>query len=86
MIAIKDMEEMPKSCCEFHRNTDMVIHCPLYNCCDKRTTIKVNFKPVDCPLIEIVTCKDCKKKRDECFCDMGDKWFCPQGEGKNKYV
>ena len=52
--------KMPKSCCEFHEDTDMVLHCPLYNSCDKRTTIKVNFKPVDCPLIEIVTCEDCR--------------------------
>lgn len=59
MVAIKGME-MPTSCCEFHKDTNLVIHCPLYNFCDKRTTVKVNFKPIDCPLVEIVTCQDCK--------------------------
>lgn len=28
---------------------------PMYNPCDKRTTIKINFKPIDRPL----ACKDC---------------------------
>lgn len=97
MIAIKDMEEMPKSCCEFHKDTDMIIHCPLYNSCDKRTTIKVNFKPIDCPLVEIVTCKDCKYnayetkiKGDESikiFCRKNKTYRCIDGfcsDGKRR--
>ncbi|SEF90379.1 hypothetical protein [Lachnospira multipara] len=86
MIGIKDMEEMPKGCCEFHKDTDMVLHCPLYNSCDKRTTIKVNFKPVNCPLVEIITCKDCKYNNEN-TCDLdgygiNDDYFCASGERK----
>lgn len=78
MIAI-DMET-PKSCCEFHKDTGMVIHCPLYNFCDKRTTVRVNFKPIDCPLAEIVTCKDCKhwvKELTPRVPDTKEYHFCP---------
>ena len=88
MIAIKGMT-MPKSCCEFHEDTGMVLHCPLYNSCDKRTTIKVNFKPIDCPLVEIVTCKDCKHWHDDGIMTTCDKnigygfpqdYFCADAE------
>ena len=42
-----------------------VTKCPLYNICKYRDTIRTDYKPSDCPLIEIVTCKDCKN-RDKC--------------------
>lgn len=86
MIGIKDMEEMPKGCCEFNKDTDMVLHCPLYNSCDKRTTIKVNFKPVDCPLVEIITCKDCKHYRNglehctQYVMPTNDDFYCADAE------
>lgn len=52
MVAIKDLE-MPKACCEFNKETGEVSHCPFYNSCSKRDTIKVGVKPESCPLIEI---------------------------------
>ncbi len=79
MIAIKGMEELPKNCAE----------CPMYNSdvddyCDitgEWITGEEMVRHKDCPLVEIVTCKDCKK-RDECFSDINDRWFCPLGERK----
>lgn len=53
MIAIKDMEEMP-SCCR---------HCPCSDDSQCNLTTQYNDlkgRPDDCPLVEIVTCKDCK--------------------------
>lgn len=91
MIAIKDME-ISTGCCEFHKDTNLVIHCPLYNSCDKRTTVKVNFKPIDCPLVEIVTCKDCVYCRfevvegipyylcDKDSCATSEDYYCGGGE------
>jgi hypothetical protein len=60
MVAIDT--EMPKSCIEVTTRSDEVVYnyCPFYNICTHRETIKSNFKPSDCPLKEIVTCKDCK--------------------------
>ena len=40
----------------------------------------------DCPLVEIVTCKDCKHNdEDTCYIDglrVSDDYFCSSGEGK----
>ncbi len=52
MVAIKGMKEMPKICseCDF---------CHGHIC--KRTGIDIITNPKSgCPLVEIVTCKDCK--------------------------
>ena len=59
MIAIKGME-MPKRCfqCDFYSNE--------YGC-KLKFTEECNpsvEKPDDCPLVEIVTCKDCKYYRN----------------------
>lgn len=76
MIAIEGME-MP-SCCLWD--------CPLARedggACqleDVRTSDKE--RPIDCPLVEIVTCKDCKHRDPEDkFCDCGHaiKWSSPR--------
>lgn len=53
MIAIKGMEELP-SCCR---------HCPCSDDSQCNLTTQYNDlkgRPADCPLVEIVTCKDCK--------------------------
>lgn len=51
MIAIKGME-MPKSCRT----------CEVKESCGKRYFGEDSFyMPSDCPLIKIVTCKDCKR-------------------------
>ncbi len=62
MVAIKDMK-MPKSCwnCDFCYEIDG-FHCSIsHNCLAKKVTDLPNKnRPSDCPLVEIVTCKDCK--------------------------
>ena len=71
MVAVKGMK-MPESCsdCDF---------CHGHLC--KRTGADVVANPKDnCPLIEIVTCKDCKHNSDntctiDC-CGIADDYFC----------
>ena len=53
MVAIKDMEEMPKSCVTYNSENDNYTGCPFYKICEQRETIKTNYKPTDCPLVEI---------------------------------
>lgn len=60
MIAIKNMKNIPKSCilcdlvkhggCCYYKNPPYELSS--YNILDER--------PSDCPLVEIITCKDCK--------------------------
>ena len=91
MIAIKDVE-MPKSC---HWD------CPLCNedggscmlgAYDPKTDTKKE-RAKDCPLVEIVTCKDCKyyrNKDDDEWCTnhsikdnkfwVREDYFCADGE------
>lgn len=73
MVAIS--MEMPKNCVECNQmGLQQIIDCQLiYSGC-----ANCGRHP-NCPLVEIVTCKDCKK-RDECFSDINDRWFCPLGE------
>lgn len=74
MVAVKDME-MP-SCCLWD--------CPLARedggacqLADVRTSDKE--RPIDCPLIEIVTCKDCKYNvksgKNTTMCDLGHRFY-----------
>ena len=65
MIAIKNMKEIPKSCsdCDF---------CHGHLC--KRTGVDIVANPKDnCPLVEIVTCKDCKYWHDDGITTTCDK-------------
>lgn len=87
MVAIKGME-MPNACTSTQETLGdiEVANCPLYNVCKHRDTIRTNYKPADCPLIEIVTCKDCKH-RIGCKCEnlnliVGDNGYCSNGERK----
>lgn len=58
---------MPRACTEVIETQNekgwidsSIKNCPLYNVCKHRETIKTNYKPTDCPLIEIGACKVCK--------------------------
>jgi hypothetical protein len=77
MIGIKGMK-MPKSCsdCDF---------CHGHLC--KRTGVDIVANPKDeCPLVEIITCEDCKFN-DNTTCTMDgfgvvDDYFCASAERK----
>lgn len=84
MIAIKGMEEMP-SCCK---------SCPCSDDLQCNLTTQYNDlkgRPNDCPLVEIVTCKDCKHRKRNYekngfgYCgkvrlDTHETFFCRYGE------
>lgn len=85
MIAIKNMEKFPKSCIECSLRM-------LDKCYHLKSSYELNGfdifeeKPKDCPLIEIVTCKDCKHNYEN-TCDLdgygiNDDYFCRNGERK----
>lgn len=80
MIAIKDMKKMPSCCYECPYFDD---YCALTGKWE-RDTEQVRDK--DCPLVEIVTCKDCKHNYEN-SCDfdgfgIDDDFFCAGGERK----
>ena len=50
MVGI-DME-MPTCCVTYTSENDNYIACPFYKICEQRETIKTNYKPTDCPLVE----------------------------------
>lgn len=91
MIGIKDME-MPKRCAEcrlfhFYLDTNGLIH---YIC--KYGNVEVLMadekRASDCPLTEIVACKDCKYwKGTTCLIHNGfqppEDWHCADGERRN---
>lgn len=93
MIAIKDME-MPKNCADCNMATcNGSVESWNYVC-------SINLKDIDfneseraehCPLVEIVTCKDCKHWHDDGIMTTCDKnighgfpkdYFCAESEGK----
>lgn len=93
MIAIKSMKNIPKSCieCELLKHGGYCYYkkppyeLSSYDILDER--------PSDCPLVEIVTCKDCKyRDPEDKFCDCGhtikwsspreDNFFCADGRKK----
>lgn len=51
MVGI-DME-MPSCCVTYTSENDNYTACPFYKICEQRETIKTNYKPSDCPLVEI---------------------------------
>ena len=59
MIAIKDMEEMPSCCYECPYFDD---YCALTGKWESDTE---QIRDNDCPLVEIITCKDCTKGQRE---------------------
>jgi hypothetical protein len=79
MIAVKGME-MPKSCalCERFEGT-----CKYTDFGDYQTK-----RNPSCPLVEIVTCKDCKfNDNNTCTIDgfgVADDYFCAGGKRREK--
>lgn len=74
MIAIKGMEEMPANCFDCCLTA---LECPV-------SMFRENRRADGCPLIEIVTCKDCKYN-SKMTCDIegyviSDDYFCADGE------
>lgn len=90
MIAIKDME-MPKSCneCPFKAN-DYV--CRLLDCAFSCNHFKE--RNYNCPLVEIVTCKDCEHCKKDMVegieylwcnkdsCATSEHYYCGGGRRK----
>lgn len=85
MVAIKDME-MPDSCddCPFAVDEETNDYGSFCKCgiLDDYETINLleHSKHPNCPLMEIITCKDCKHN-DEGSCDMDgygvkDDYYC----------
>lgn len=83
MIAIKGME-MPKKCveCPMYHQSGINVYCGA----DYVGIDNVYKKRDSCPLVEIVTCKDCKHNYEN-SCDfdgfgIGDDYFCAKAERK----
>ena len=90
MVANKDME-MPNGCIlvttrPFYSDEVVYNYCPFYNICDHVDFGEVNVRPNDCPLVEIVTCKDCihyDKELKECMVNniqCNDDFYCADAE------
>ena len=85
MIAIKGME-MPTSCKECMLNN---VDSPWFGLCRTTGNNVIEYKDSrhpNCPLVEIVTCKDCKYNYEN-SCDfdgrgIDDDYFCAKGERK----
>lgn len=83
MIAIKGME-MPTSCKECMLNN---VDSPWFALCRTTGNNVIEYKDSrhpNCPLVEIVTCKDCKYNYEN-SCDydgwgVNDDYFCAKGE------
>lgn len=83
MIAIKGME-MPTSCKECMLNN---VDSPWFGLCRTTGNNVIEYKDSrhpNCPLVEIVTCKDCKYNYEN-SCDydgwgVNDDYFCAKGE------
>jgi ssDNA-binding Zn-finger/Zn-ribbon topoisomerase 1 len=75
MIAIRDTE-MPKYCNYWDAETRRWIECPIYKSC-KYHTCNIDEKPSGCPLVEIVTCKECKHYENmlKAIDKNGDRWI-----------
>ncbi len=91
MIAIKDME-MPKGCW-YSTNLRLsgITTCPLKTYCSEKhiKEAPLDTRPSDCPLVEIVTCENCKHNGyssvTRIYCKL-HKWYpcsdyyCADGE------
>ena len=70
---------MPSCCVTYTSENDNYVACPFYKICKQRETIETNYKPTDCPLVEIGICKDCKhwdKKEERCLrLSSNNGWF-----------
>lgn len=84
-VIVKNMG-MPKNCYD----------CPLldneYGICNILRIVVYDYVPKDCPLVEVVHCKDCRHHEDEApgmvYCPhivsgwVSNDFFCKDGERK----
>lgn len=87
MIAIKSMENIPRSCIECPlRMLDKCYH--LKSACELNEFDIFEERPKGCPLVEIVTCKDCKHYRNglehctQWVMSTNDDFYCADAERK----
>lgn len=82
MVLIKGID-MPNACTSTQETFGhiSVVNCPLYNVCKHRDTIRTNYRPTNCPLVDIVTCKGCKHMtqdgNNEYYCDLTSRYYDP---------
>lgn len=88
MIAVKG--EMPKNCeeCKFCINQKTNDYGSFGECLFQKSRVNClrSSRDDDCPLIEVVTCKDCKHNYED-TCDIDglvvcDDYFCANGKRK----
>lgn len=90
MIAIKEMK-MPNSCSECNMTTCKGKDEPWNYACSinlKDIDFNETKRPKDCPLVEVVNCKDCKHNYED-TCDIDglevcDDYFCANGKRKGE--
>ena len=84
MVAIKGMK-MPKNCIECLLFDDEYGDC---NVMGETKADMTEERAGNCPLVEIVTCKDCKnectEKNGEKFSETRPDFFCADGERGEK--
>ncbi len=96
MVGIKDME-MPENCLDCPISHEDKIDYYICGKTGKNVYLYANEIHPDCPLIEIVTCKDCvsrdtrTEKDGFAYCskkgmDTHKEYFCPKGERKDKKI
>lgn len=93
MIAIKGME-IPKSCSECMLNN---VDSPWFGLCRTTGNNVIEYKDSrhpDCPLVEIVTCKDCRYWHDSGISSTCDKnighgfpkdYYCADAERREQW-
>ena len=90
MIAIKGMEELPKNCLDCPISHEDEIDYCICGKTGKNVYLYANEIHPDCPLVEIVTCKDCKYYRnnlEHCkqWCmSITDDFYCGFAERRSK--
>lgn len=94
MIAIKGMEKLPKNCEDCPLCNEYDYECGINGYDSKTDTAKERMK--NCPLVEIVTCKDCKYNVKNGYntttCDIGHRFYmrdhntfyCADGERREE--
>lgn len=74
-VIVKGME-MPKNC------YDCPLHDGEYGVCNILIMTVCDYIPKECPLVEMVHCKDCKYAEfidDRITCDYTTEWLDPDG-------
>ena len=84
MIAIKGMEELPKNCAECSLVTDDMFGDATCVLLYDEWKDNKNHRAENCPLVEIITCKDCKWwTKGMCLkwlISTDENFYCKDGE------